>query len=133
MNAHAISSPHAPAAIGPYSQGIVCGEFLYTSGMLGADPERGALAQGAAAQMRQAMTNLGAVLAAAGADFSHVVKTTVFVQDLAYFQEINEVYAGFFTGACPARSCVQVAALPKGALLEVEAVAWLGKKAAQNG
>ncbi|MDD2955667.1 MAG: RidA family protein [Oscillospiraceae bacterium] len=117
-----ISTPKAPGAIGPYSQAVAAGA-VYTSGQLGIDPATGKLAEGVAAQTRQAMQNLSEVLKAAGADLDCVVKTTVFVKDLADFKTVNEIYGAYFTGSFPARSCVQVAALPMGGLVEIEAVA----------
>ena len=118
-----ISTPKAPGAIGPYSQAVAAGAAIYTSGQLGIDPATGKLAEGIAAQTRQAMENLSEVLKAAGADLDNVVKTTVFVKDLADFKTVNEIYGSYFSAGCPARSCVQVAALPMGGLVEIEAVA----------
>lgn len=118
-----IVANNAPAAVGPYSHAIKAGNTLYTSGQLGLDPVSGALADGVEAQAETALRNLGAVLAAGGMDFADVVKTTVFLADMGDFAAINAIYAKYFQGECPARSCVQVAALPKGALFEVEAVA----------
>lgn len=118
-----IVANNAPAAVGPYSHAVKAGNTLYTSGQLGLDPVSGALADGVEAQAETALRNLGAVLAAGGMDFADVVKTTVFLADMGDFVAINAIYAKYFQGECPARSCVQVAALPKGALFEVEAVA----------
>ena len=118
-----ISASDAPAAVGPYCHAKLAGNTLYTSGQLGLIPATGELPAGVEAQAKQALDNLGAVLQAAGMDFSDVVKTTVFLADLNDFAAINAIYAEYFTGEAPARSCVQVAALPKGALFEVEAVA----------
>ena len=118
-----ITTDGAPAAIGPYSQGIVAGELIFCSGQLGLDPATGALAEGIAGQADRALRNLGAVLDAAGCTYADVVKTTVFLADMADFAALNEVYAGFFGDAPPARSTFAVAALPKGGLVEVEAVA----------
>lgn len=118
-----IVANNAPAAVGPYSHAVKAGNTLYTSGQLGLDPVSGALADGVEAQAETALRNLGAVLAAGGMDFADVVKTTVFLADMGDFAAINAIYAKYFQGECPARSCVQVAALPKGALFEVEAVA----------
>ncbi len=118
-----ISAQNAPAAVGPYCHAKLAGSTLYTSGQLGLIPATGELPQGVEAQAAQALDNLGAVLAAAGMDFSDVVKTTVFLADMKDFAAINAIYAGYFPGEAPARSCVQVAALPKGALFEIEAVA----------
>ena len=113
----------APAAIGPYAQGWKVGDMVYTSGQLGIDMETGKLAEGVEAQVRASMRNVGEILKAAGASYGDVVKTTIFVKDLADFKTVNTVYAEFFDGVYPARSCVQVAALPMGGLVEIEAVA----------
>ena len=118
-----IAAPGAPAAVGPCCHAKLSGNTRYTSGQLGLHPETGALAQGVEAQARQALENLGAVLKAAGMDFSDVVKTTVFLADMADFAAINQIYAQFFPGEAPARSCVAVKELPKGGLFEIEAVA----------
>jgi 2-iminobutanoate/2-iminopropanoate deaminase len=121
-----IATQNAPAAVGPYSQAIQAGTLVYTAGQLGMDPERGALVEGGVqAQTRQALTNLQAVLAAAGGSLANVVKTTVFLQDMGDFQAMNQVYAEFFAQDPPARSAVEVAALPLGGLVEIEAVAAL--------
>lgn len=118
-----ISTSFAPAAIGPYSQAIVSGNILYTSGQIPIDPATGSIdAIGITEQTEQVMKNLGAVLAAAGTDFTRVIKTTCFLSDIADFAAFNEIYARYFT-ECPARSCVAVKDLPKGALVEVEAIA----------
>lgn len=113
----------ATAAIGPYAQGWKVGDMVYTSGQLGIDMETGKLAEGMEAQARASMRNVGEILKAAGASYGDVVKTTIFVKDLADFKTVNTVYAEFFDGVYPARSCVQVAALPMGGLVEIEAVA----------
>lgn len=118
-----ITAPNAPAAVGPYCHAKLAGNTLYTSGQLGLDPATGALAQGVEAQARQALENLGAVLRAAGMDYADVTKTTVFLADMGDFAAINAIYAEFFTGEAPARSCVAVKELPKGGLFEIEAVA----------
>lgn len=119
-----IFTKSAPAAIGPYSQAICIGDLLYTSGQIPLDPATGKLVEGGIAeQSHQALKNLGSVLAAAGLGYENVVKTTVFLADMADFAEFNGIYAQYFTSDCPARSCVQVAALPAGAKVEVEAVA----------
>jgi len=118
-----IHTASAPAAIGPYSQAIQMGNLLFTSGQLGIIPETGELAQGVEAQTEWALKNLGAILVEAGMDYSNVLKTTVFVADLADFAKVNAIYQTFFDGAYPARSCVQVAALPKGGLVEIECIA----------
>ena len=117
-----IETKDAPSAIGPYSQGYAAGGFVYTSGQIAIDPATGAMAQGIAAQAEQCCKNVGAVLAAAKTDFEHVVKTTCFLADMNDFAAFNEVYAKYFTSK-PARSCVAVKALPKGALCEIEAIA----------
>ena len=117
-----ITAPNAPAAVGPYCHAKLAGNTLYTSGQLGLVPA-GQLPQGVEAQAAQALDNLKAVLAAAGMDCGDVVKTTVFLADMGDFAAVNAIYAQYFPGEAPARSCVQVAALPKGALFEIEAVA----------
>ena len=113
----------APAAIGPYAQGWKVGDMVYTSGQLGIDMETGKLAEGVEAQARASMRNVGEILKAAGASYGDVVKTTVFLTDMGAFAAVNAVYAKYFEGDCPARSAVQVGALPKGALVEIEAIA----------
>lgn len=120
-----IHTADAPAAIGPYSQAVRAGDFLFTSGQIGLDPVSGALAEGVEAQTRQALANLAAILAAAGASFAAVVKTTIFLADMADFQTVNAIYAAAFTAAPPARSTVQVAGLPRAARVEIEMVAYL--------
>ena len=121
-----ISTDKAPSAIGPYSQAIVCGDMLYTSGQIPINPETGAIeAQDIAAQAEQVMKNLAAVLEAAGTSFENVIKTTCFLYEIADFAAFNEVYAKYFTSK-PARSCVAVKDLPKGALCEVELIAKIG-------
>ncbi|MBQ4351535.1 MAG: RidA family protein [Clostridia bacterium] len=118
-----IDTKKAPAAIGPYSQAIAAGNLLYTSGQIPLDPETGAVAgDDITAQTERAIANLGAVLEEAGTDFTKVVKTTCFLSDMKNFGVFNEIYAKYFTGK-PARSCVEVSALPKGVLVEIEAVA----------
>jgi 2-iminobutanoate/2-iminopropanoate deaminase len=119
-----IKTPAAPAALGPYSQGIRAGDFVFASGQLGLDPESGALRHGVAAQTEQALDNLSAVLRNGAASMSDVVKTTIFLIDMADFEAVNTIYGARFSGAPPARSTVQVAALPKGALVEIEMIAW---------
>ena len=118
-----IHTVSAPAAIGPYSQAIQMGDFLFISGQLGIIPETGELAQGVEAQTECALKNLGAILAEAGMSYANVLKTTVFVTDLADFAKVNAIYQQFFASEYPARSCVQVAALPKGGLVEIECIA----------
>ena len=120
----AIHTDKAPAAIGPYSQAVRWGNVIYVSGQIPIDPSTGAFAgEDIAAQTRQSLTNIKNILEAEGLDLSHVVKTTVMLQDIADFAAMNEVYAEFFTAPYPARAAYQVAALPKGALFEIEAVA----------
>ena len=118
-----ITAQNAPAAVGPYCHARLAGNTLYTSGQLGLIPATGRLAQGVEAQAAQALENLKAVLVAAGMGVEDVVKTTVFLADMNDFAAVNAVYARHFPGEVPARSCVQVAALPMGALFEIEAVA----------
>ncbi len=121
-----ISTDKAPAAIGPYSQAVAAGGLLFTSGQIPLDPETGAVVgDDIAAQTERVIANLGAVLEAAGADFTKVVKTVCFLSDMKNFAAFNEIYAKAFTGK-PARSCVEVSALPKGVLVEIEAVAEIG-------
>ena len=121
-----IATENAPAAVGPYSQGIRVGHLIFTAGQLGMDPTTGKLvAGGVEAQARQALTNLQAVLEAAGTSLDRAVKVTVFLQDIEDFKAVNGVYAQFFTQDPPARSAVQVAALPLGGLVEIEAIALL--------
>ena len=118
-----ITAPKAPAAVGPYCHAKLAGNTLYTSGQLGLIPAAGKLPEGVEAQAAQALDNLGAVLEAAGMGLTDVVKTTVFLADMKDFSAVNAVYAKYVPGEAPARSCVQVAALPMGALFEIEAVA----------
>lgn len=120
----AIRTPEAPAAIGPYSQAMAEDSLLFTSGQLPIDPATGEMLNSdIVTAARRAILNLRAVLVAGGADMTTVIKTTVFMKDMRDFQSFNGVYAEFFREPFPARSCVQVAALPKGALVEIEAVA----------
>ena len=125
MAKNQVSTPAAPAAIGPYSQGITAtGTAVYVSGQLPIDPATGAFpGEDITSQTRQSIENIKAVLAAAGYELSDVVKTTVFLTDMGAFAAVNAVYAKYFEGDCPARSAVQVGALPKGALVEIEAIA----------
>lgn len=127
MSKQSVHSPAAPAAIGPYSPAIRVGELLFCSGQVPLDPATGELVPGdTAAQTNQSLRNMKAVLEAAGATMDHVVKTTIFLVDMADFAKVNEVYGKFFSTTPPARSTVQVSALPKGARVEVEAIAHLG-------
>ena len=121
-----IESKSAPAAIGPYSQAADTGSAVYVSGMLGIDPVTGELKEGIEAQAEQAFLNLEAVLKAAELTTASVVKTTVFLTDMGAFGQVNAVYSKHFSAPYPARSCVQVSALPKGGLFEIEAVAVRG-------
>ena len=124
MNRDAIATTSAPAAIGPYSQAISTGDFLFCSGQLGLDPASGTLVEGGVeAQAERSCRNLAAVLEAAGSSFADVVKTTIFLVDMADFAAVNAVYARFMPEPPPARSTVAVAALPKGGLVEIEAIA----------
>lgn len=118
-----IASPLAPKAVGPYSQAVEAGGALYVSGQLPIDGASGRMAEGVEAQTRQSLTNLGHILREAGYDYADVVKTTVLLQHIGDFAAMNAVYAEFFTGQMPARMCYQVAALPMGALVEIDAVA----------
>lgn len=120
-----ISTPHAPAAIGPYSQAVLAGEFLFISGQLGISPISGALEESIETQTKRAMENIGAILAQAGAAFEHIVKTTILLASINDFARVNEVYASFFSKDFPARATYAVASLPKGALIEIEAIAYL--------
>ena len=121
-----IHTDKAPAAVGPYSQAIQEGNMLFTSGQLGLVPETGAMPEGVEAQAEQSLANLGAILTEAGFEKTDVVKTTVFIKDMNDFAAVNKIYAEFFGGHKPARSCVEVARLPKDGLVEVEAVAVKG-------
>ena len=118
-----VSTPKAPAAIGPYSQAVICGGLVFTSGQIPINSESGNIVPGGiAAQTEQVMKNIGEVLRAAGSSFEKVVKTTCFLANISDFAAFNEVYARYFTGD-PARSCVAVKDIPKGALVEVEVIA----------
>ena len=119
-----ISSPNAPKAVGPYSAAIKTGSFVFMSGQLGLDPQSGNLVEGGVeAQTKQALTNLQSVLQSNGLDMEAIVKTTVFLQDMGDFAKMNAVYAEFFKSDPPARSTIEVAALPKGGMVEIEAIA----------
>ena len=118
-----IKTTNAPAAIGPYSQAIISGNLVFTSGQIPVNPENGEIPCGVEAQAHQVFKNIKNLLEAAGSDISRVIKTSVFIQDMNDFAKINEIYASYFTEPFPARSCFEVAKLPKGVLLEVEAVA----------
>lgn len=127
MSRQIISTSNAPAAIGPYSQAIRAGQFLFASGQLGLDPTSGELREGIEAQTRQALANMQAVLAEAGATVANVVKTTIFLADMADFAVVNRIYGEVFDHEPPARSTVQVAALPKNGLVEIEMIVFLGE------
>jgi 2-iminobutanoate/2-iminopropanoate deaminase len=118
-----IHTQHAPAAIGPYSQAIRVGNFVFASGQLGLDPRSGKLQEGVEAQARQALANLQAVLKTAGASAQNVVKATIFLTNMADFPKVNAIYGELFHHEPPARSTVQVAALPLGGLVEIEVIA----------
>jgi 2-iminobutanoate/2-iminopropanoate deaminase len=123
----AISTADAPAAIGPYSQGIKAGDFIFYSGQIPLNPANGELVTGSIkAETQQVMANIAAALAAAGLNFTHVVKTTIYLTDLANFAVVNDIYGKFFPQPAPARACVQVAALPKGCNIEIEWIAYCG-------
>ena len=118
-----ISTDKAPAAIGPYSQAIEVNGMVYTSGQIPVNPATGEIPEGTVAQAHQALTNLKNLLEAAGTNMNQVIKTTVFIKDMDSFATINSVYQEYFTESFPARSCVEVARLPKDVLLEIEAIA----------
>lgn len=126
MQRSIVSTPDAPKAIGPYSQAVRVGQLVFCSGQIPLDPHSGEMVGGSdvEAQTRQVMRNLGAVLAAAGSSFEQVAKTTIFLTDLGDFARVNQVYGSFFEGVLPpARATVQVSALPRGAKVEIEAIA----------
>lgn len=128
MKKKVVSTKKAPAAVGPYSQAVKIGELVYTAGQIPLDPATGEMVEGdVQAQTERALLNLRAVLKAAGSSLKNVVKTTVFLQDMGDFTAMNEVYGRFFTKNPPARSAVEVAALPLGAQVEIEAVALVKK------
>ena len=118
-----ISTTNAPAAIGPYSQAIEVNGMVFASGQIPVNPATGEIPEGIEAQAEQVLTNVKNLLAAAGASMEQVVKTTVFIQNMDDFGKVNEIYSTYFTGAFPARSCVEVARLPKDLLIEVEVTA----------
>ena len=125
----AVTTPDAPAPVGPYNQAVQAGGWLYCSGQIPLDPATGELVDGGdvEAETRQVLRNLKAVLSAAGTEAAKVVRTTVYLVDLADFQAVNAIYAEMFgSGVSPARACVQVAALPKGFKVEIDCIAWLG-------
>lgn len=118
-----INAPKAPAAVGPYVHAVEANGLIFTSGQIGLIPETGELQEGIEAQTHQVFKNLTAVLEAAGSGLDHAVKTSVFLDDINDFGKVNEIYAEYFKGETPARSCVEVAKLPKGALVEIEVIA----------
>lgn len=118
-----INAPKAPAAVGPYVHAVEANGLIFTSGQIGLIPETGELQEGIEAQTHQVFKNLTAVLEAAGSDLDNAVKTSVFLDDINDFGKVNEIYAEYFKGETPARSCVEVAKLPKGALVEIEVIA----------
>ena len=121
-----LSTPNAPAAIGPYSQAIRAGDFLFVSGQIPLDPATGALIQGdIAAQTHRVLRNLAAILEAAGASFQHVVKTTVYLADMSEFAAMNEIYGTYFPAPAPARATVQAARLPRDVRVEIDLIAYL--------
>lgn len=126
MKKEIVATKNAPAAVGPYSQAIKAGHFIFTAGQAALDPGTGKLVEGGiTAETEQTLENIKAVLVAAGTDLEHVVKTTVFLQDMAHFSEMNAVYGNYFGAEPPARSTVEVAKLPLGALVEIETIAML--------
>jgi len=118
-----VAPEKAPKAVGPYSQGIAAGDFVFTSGQLPLNPETNTMPEGIEAQAKQSLDNVKAVVEAAGSSLGKVVKVTIFLKDLNDFAKVNEIYGTYFTQAPPARSCVQVARIPRDALIEIEAVA----------
>lgn len=118
-----ISTDKAPEAVGPYSQAVVDGDVIYASGQIPVDPATGEMKSDVPEAARQSLTNLKNLLEAAGSDLENVIKVMIFITDMSKFGELNEVYAEFFSNHRPARSCVEVSALPKGAVLEIEAIA----------
>ena len=123
MSNRIIQSKNAPAAIGPYSQAVMAGNLLFTSGQLGLDSDTGALPEGIEEQTKQSLKNVQAILEEAGFQKNDVIKTVVFLKNMSDFAAVNEIYAAFFGNHKPARSCVEVAQLPKGGLVEIEVVA----------
>jgi 2-iminobutanoate/2-iminopropanoate deaminase len=125
MNREVVRTSEAPAAIGPYSQAVRLGPWVFLSGQIALEPATGALVQGSAsAQAERALENAGALLRAAGAGFEHVVRATLYLRDMADFEEVNRVYARYFPAPPPARSTVQAAGLPRGAAVEIELTAY---------
>ena len=118
-----ISTTNAPSAIGPYSQAVVSGNTVFTSGQIPVNPATNEIPDGISAQTHQVLSNLKNLLEASGTSISNVIKTTVFIKSMADFPTVNEIYSTYFTAPYPARSCVEVSALPKGVLIEIEAIA----------
>ncbi|GAA0373949.1 RidA family protein [Paenibacillus motobuensis] len=123
MAKQAIATTSAPGAIGPYSQAVQVGDYIFTSGQLGLIPETGQLAEGIEAQTTQSLRNVSAILEAAGSSLDRVMKTTVFLKDMNDFGKVNEIYGSFFSEPFPARSAIEVARLPKDGLVEIEVIA----------
>jgi endoribonuclease L-PSP, putative len=126
MEKEIIATNNAPAALGPYSQAVCAGNMVFLSGQLGIDPATGELGVDVVEQAHQAMKNILAVLKEKNATADNIVKTTIFLSDLGNFATVNDIYKTYFTGSFPARSCVEIAALPKNAAVEIEAIAYLG-------
>lgn len=123
-----VQATAAPKALGPYSQGIIAGDLLFISGQIPIEPATGEIIIGdIGTQTRRVMANIGAILRTQGLDFTDIIKTTIYLTDMANFDEINKAYGGYFPEDPPARSCVTVAGLPKGALVEIEAIALIPK------
>ena len=121
-----VSTPNAPGAIGPYSQALQAGDFLFLSGQIPLDPATGTVVEGGIAeQTHQVLKNIGAVLSASGSSYAQVVKTRVFLQDMADFATMNEIYGGYFSAPAPARSTIQAAGLPRAVRVEIDCVAYL--------
>ena len=128
MAVEVIKTDKAPGAVGPYSQAIKAGDFLFASGQVPINPEKGKIVAGSVTeQAEQCMKNVGAILEAAGLSYDNVVKTTVYLSDINFFGAVNAVYGKYFQKTLPARSCIEISKLPLGALLEVEVVAYCGK------
>lgn len=123
MTKEVINTNNAPEAIGPYSQGVIVGDFVYTSGQIPLNPATGELVTDIKLATKQSMENIKAILEEAGTSLNNVVKTSIFLKDLNDFEDVNEVYGTYFIENKPARSCVQVAKLPKDAVIEIEAIA----------
>lgn len=123
MKKESINVNGAPAAVGPYSHAVKANGFIYISGQLGLDPATGSLTEGVKAQTRQSLENVKTILEGCGSDLQHVVKTGIFLDDINDFGAVNAIYVEYFTDELPARSCVEVAKLPKGGLVEIEVIA----------